>query len=98
MDKNQCAICGTRRQRNLIKEYVTTKKAPTMAILKLAMGVSQEILEEEGFLVSRIICKRCKYLVDSGEIKYKNIAPDWIFGAPRYRYRDQKQINDVHHE
>lgn len=81
--KDECRICGTKRQRNLIVEY-TKKKGQTI----LAYLVDKTTGDKW------VICRRCQMLLDSGyHVEDLRMFPGLISGQnPKYRYKDGKQI------
>lgn len=85
--KLACHICGTKRQRNLIVSRTKKKGANILEFLFHATDKNSD---------QHVICKRCDMLALSADmLRY---GKDWYFGRPMYRYKNQRQIRDVHEE
>lgn len=95
VEKPQCHLCGSKRQRNLTLRWIS-KKGHILPANPVTL-LTSAVVKAAGY--SKLwTCDRCRMLGDQGiskdDIKYSS---DWYFGKPRYRYHSQKQINDTHH-
>lgn len=93
--KNECFICGSRRQRNLLVSYQSTSFTRSLLVL-LYSHDKLERLYKEGKVDKRVICKRCQFLEDVEYLRSEDIPfiGDRYYPADRgmYRYKDRIQL------